>query len=264
MKSLLFHRQFLVCLSLICLSFIPAKSVISAPTAKDYEQFRGGVSVPECDRDFDVPTFVDLQRKGSLTGAIGRAIFDGEEANTLTLGVGAGGSCKYFRTSSGKIHKIRSGIRPTYNGKLFKELLSPPNERISAFVDSNGRKHTVIHQYGQLFQTLSIEKISDGQYLLAYYQGESDLLEIKGGNYRGLVRIPGKPAGPESLGLGPWQPISKSALGFVRKGVIFNPSTPRTPYWCSQDAPGWQPQARGFKNHILYCTSEGLTSINPR
>jgi hypothetical protein len=265
MKSLLFKPRMMkyltpLWLSLICLSFIPAKSVISAPTAKDYEQFRGGASVPECDRDFDVPTFVDLQRKGSLTGAIGRAIFDGEEANTLTLGVGAGGSCEYFRTSSGKIHKIRSGIRPTYNGKLFKKLLTPPNERISIFVDSNGRKHTIKYLYAPLSQTQSIEKIADGKYLYAHFQGEPDFLEIKGGKYRGLVLIPGK-VGIESVGLGPWQPISKSALKFVRKGVIYNPMTPKTPYWCSQEASGWQPLSR--KNPILYCTSKGLTSVMP-
>jgi hypothetical protein len=261
MKSLLFHRQFLVCLSLICLSFIPAKSVISAPTAKDYEQFRGGASVPECDRDFDVPKFVELQRTGSLTGAIGRAIFDGEEANTLTLGVGAGGSCEYFRTSSGAIHKIRSGkLLSTYNGMPIKKILNPPNERISTFVDSNGKKHTIKYLRVPLSQTRSIEKIADGKYLYAHFQGEPDFLEIKGGKYRGLVDMPGKVG--IGFGLGPWQPISKSALKFVRIGVIYNPNTPKTPYWCSEEAPGWQP-LRTVKKYILFCTSEGLTSVMP-
>jgi len=257
------HRQFLLYLSLICLSFIPAKSVISAPTAKDYEQFRGGASVPDCDFYFDVPKFVELQRTGSLTGAIGRAIFDGEEANTLTLGVGASGSCEYFRTSSGSIHKIRSGIRPTYNGMPIKKILNPPNERISTFVDSNDRKHTIKYLFSPPSQAQSIEKIADGKYLYAHFQGEPDFLEIEGEKYRGLVHIPGKPVGLENIELSPWQPISKSALKFVRKGVIYNPSTPKTPYWCSQEASGWQPHIRGFENPILYCTSEGLTSIMP-
>jgi hypothetical protein len=233
----------------------------ATPTAKDYEQFRGGVSVPDCDFYFDVPKFVELQRAGSLEGAIGRAIFDGERSNTLTLGVGAGGSCEIFRTSSGAIHKIRSGIRPTYNGIPIKKLLNPPNERISIFVDSNDRKHTIIYLYTPLSQIRSIEKIADGTYLYAHFRGEPDFLEIKGGDYRGLVRIPGRPVWLDGMELGPWKPISQSGLRFVRKGVIFNSSTPKTPYWCSQNAPGWQPFSRRYP--ILFCTADGLTSVMP-
>ena len=234
----------------------------ATPTAKDYEQFRGGVSVPECDHDFDIPRFVDLQREGGFAGAINRAIFDGEEAKELVLGVGAGGSCSFFSTSSGAIHKIRSGkLRFTYNGKPIKKLLSPPNERITAFVDSNGKKHSIKYLYGQLSQSPSIQKIPDGDYRYAFFQGEFIPIEIKGGQYRGFVTIPGKPAGIESEGFGPWKPISHSGLKSVRKGVIYNPSTPKTPYWCSQNAPGWQPFSRRYP--ILFCTADGLTSVMP-
>jgi len=213
------HRLFLVCFSLLCLPFAPAKSVISAPTAKDYKQFLGGVSFPYCDDVFDIPKFVDLQREGSLTGSIRRAIFDGEEAKALVFGIGAGGNCSYFRTSSG----------------------------------------VILH--GQPSQTASIQKISDGKYLYAHFQGEPDYLEVKGGNYRGWVPIPGKLLVLDGFELSPWKPISKSGLRFVRNGVIYNPMTPKTPYWCSQGAPGWQPFSREYP--ILFCTSNGLTSAKP-
>lgn len=104
-------------------------------------------------------------------------------------------------------------------------------------------------------------KIPDGEYFVFYYVGDSDYIEIKGGVYRGWVRIPGGPLGPSGLELGPWKPISQSGLSFVRKGVIYNPSTPETPYWCSQDAPGWRPLVRNFKDPRLFCTSNGLTSL---
>lgn len=105
-----------------------------------------------------------------------------------------------------------------------------------------------------------IEEIADGKYLYAHLQGDPDVLEIEGGSYRGFVDMPGKVG--IGYGFGPWQPISKSALKFVRKGVIYNPNTPKTPYWCSKEAPGWQP-LRTVKNSRLFCTSEGLTSIMP-
>ena len=188
------HRLFLVCFSLLCLPFAPAKSVISAPTAKDYKQFLGGVSFPYCDDVFDIPKFVDLQREGSLTGSIRRAIFDGEEAKALVFGIGAGGNCSYFCTSSG----------------------------------------VILH--GQPSQTASIQKISDGKYLYAHFV-------------------------LDGFELSPWKPISTSGLRFVRNGVIYNPMTPKTPYWCSQGAPGWQPFSREYP--ILFCTSNGLTSVKP-
>jgi hypothetical protein len=234
----------------------------TTPTAKDYEQFLGGVSYPFCDKDFDIPRFVDLQRKGSLTGAIRRAIFDGEEAKALVFGIGAGGNCSYFRTSSGVIHKISFGkLSIVYNGKPIKERLKATSEEILAFVDNNGRKHTIKYLHGQLSQTTSIEKIANGKYLYAHFQGEPDYLEVKAGKYRGWVPIPGKPAGLDGFELSPWKPISKSGLRFVRKGVIYNSSTPKTPYWCSREASGWQPFSREYPK--LFCTSDGLTSIIP-
>ncbi|MFM7888438.1 MAG: hypothetical protein ACKPCM_17485, partial [Pseudanabaena sp.] len=97
------HKQILLWLCLMCISFMQAKSVISAPTSEEYEQFRGGVYVPECDPDFDIPKFIEIQRKGGLTGGIGQARFDGEEAKTLLLAVGGGGNCTYYKTNNGKI-----------------------------------------------------------------------------------------------------------------------------------------------------------------
>ena len=256
------RRVFLVCFSLLCLSFAPAKSVISAPTAKDYKQFLGGVSFPYCDDIFDIPKFVDLQRKGSITGTISRAIFDGEEAKAVVFGLGAGGNCSYFRTSSGVIHKISFGKSSIlYNGEPAKYRLKPPSEGITAFVDSNGKMHTIKYLHGQPAQTASIQKIPDGEYRYAFFQGDFIPIEIKRGQYRGFVRIPGKPAGPEGEGFGPWKPISKSGFRYVRKGVIYNPSTPKTPYWCSREASGWQPFSREYPR--LFCTSAGLTSIMP-
>jgi hypothetical protein len=104
-------------------------------------------------------------------------------------------------------------------------------------------------------------KIADGEYRYAFFRGEFIPIEVKGGQYRGFAIIPGKPAGIESEGFGPWKPISKSGLRFVRKGVIYNPSTPKTPYWCSREASGWQPFSREYPR--LFCTSAGLTSIMP-
>jgi hypothetical protein len=234
----------------------------ATPTAKDYEQFRGGVYFPFCDTDFDIPRFVDLQRKGSLTGLIRPAIFDGEEANALVFAIGAGSNCSYFRTSSGVIHKISFGKSSiTYNGKPANYRLKTPSEGITAFVDSNGKNHTIKYLHGQTSQAASIQKISDGKYLYAHFRGEPDYLEVKGGNYRGLVRIPGRPVVLDGFEIGPWKPISQSGLRSVRKGVIFNSSTPKTPYWCSQNAPGWQPFSRRYP--ILFCSADGLTSVMP-
>lgn len=255
------RRQVLFCLSLVCLSLTQAKPAISAPTLEEYEQFRGGVYVPECDPDFDIPKFLEIQKKGGLTGAIGWASFDGEEAKSLLLAVGGSGSCTYYRTNSGKIHKVaRFGRYFGYNGKPIKRLLSLPNIRDSIFIDSEGGKHTIEHLSAPLSQTRSIEKIPDGKYLYAYFNGEPDFLEIKAEKYRGLVLIPGK-VGIESVTLSPWQAISESTLKFVGNGVIYNPNTPKTPYWCSQKASGWQPLSR--KAPVLYCTSEGWTSTMP-
>lgn len=133
----------------------------------------------------------------------------------------------------------------------------PSSEGITAFVDSNGKMHTIKYLW-QPSQTASIQKIPDGEYRYAFFLGEFVPIEIKGGQYREFVPT----AGPLGEGFGPWKPISQSKLRFVRNGVIYNPSTPRTPYWCSEDAPGWQPL--GFRNiYRLFCTSEGLTSIMP-
>lgn len=167
------RKQILLWLCLMCLSLMQAKSVISAPTSEEYEQFRG---------------------------------------------------------------------------------------RDSIFVDINNIKHTIEHLSAKISQRQPIEKIADGYYRYAEFNGEPDFIEVKEGKYRGLVLIPGK-VGIESVSLSAWQSISKSDLKFVRIGVIYNSSTPKTPYWCSKEAPEWQPLSR--KTPIIYCTSKGWTSLKP-
>lgn len=173
----------------ICLSLIQVKSVISAPIMKEYEQFRGGVSFPDCDDYFDIPKFIAVQREGGLTGLIGQARFDGEEAKSLVLAVNSG--CTYYRTKSGIIHKVarfKSGSY-FYNGKPIKYLLSPPNLKDSIFLDDKGMKHTIEHLDTTLSQspkTLISSTNSSGKILDGWYLGDlasEAIIEVRGNQY---------------------------------------------------------------------------------
>jgi hypothetical protein len=120
-------------ISVICLSFIQTKSAISLPTAKENEQFRGGVDCPDCDHYFDIPKFIAVQREGGLTGKIGQARFDDEEAKSLTLAVNSG--CEYYRAKSEILHKVgffRFG-ESFYNGEPIKKYLGFPNPNVTFF-----------------------------------------------------------------------------------------------------------------------------------
>jgi len=179
------HRQVLFCLSLICLLLIQAKSAISAPTEKEYEQFRGGVDYPDCDYYFDIPKFISVQREGGLTGLIRQVRFDGEEAKSLVLAVNSG--CTYYRTKSGKIHKVatfRSGSS-FYDGKPITKILSSPNSKDFIFLDSTGMKHTIEHLDQEHSQSTS--QIPSGRYF-----GNTELIEIKSNQYCGGNIITGK------------------------------------------------------------------------
>lgn len=139
------YKQVLIGLFLICLFLIQSKSVISVPVDKEYQQFRGGVYYPDCDDYFDIAKFIAVQREGGLTGLIRQVRFDGEEAKSLVLAVNSG--CTYYRTKSGKIHKLatfRSG-NSFYDGKPIKKILSSPNPKYFIFLDSTGMKHTIEH-----------------------------------------------------------------------------------------------------------------------
>lgn len=158
---------------------------MSAPTAEEYEQFRGGVYDPECDSYFDVPKFIEIQKRGrSLTGSIIQARFDGEEAKALVFAVAAGGNCTYYRTNGGKIHKVaRFGRHFGYNGKPIKKLISPPNEINAIFIDSNGIKHTIDRfRFNTLtvksFATLSIDKLPDANYKYCNHSQLSNLTSL--------------------------------------------------------------------------------------
>jgi hypothetical protein len=134
------RSQTLLALSLISLFLIEAKPAQSAPTAAEYRQFRGGAYEPTCDRDFDIPLFVEIRRH------IGRARVDGEEAKFLVVAVGGYGNCTYYRTKRGKIHKIAYFRRQfDYNGKPAKLLSVTATEEKSVFVflDRKGIKHTI-------------------------------------------------------------------------------------------------------------------------
>jgi hypothetical protein len=123
------HRQVILGLSVICLSFVQTKSAISLPTAKEYEQFRGGVDFPDCDHYFDIPKFIAVQREGGLTGKIGHARFDGEEAKSFTLAVNSG--CEYYRTKSGILHKVgffRFGDNFYYPERLMVNIAVAPSK----------------------------------------------------------------------------------------------------------------------------------------
>jgi hypothetical protein len=79
------QRQALLGLSFVCLALIQSQSAIAISTAKDYEQFRGGVDYPDC---------VAVQKKGGITGSVGQARFDGKEAKYLVLAINSG--CRYY------------------------------------------------------------------------------------------------------------------------------------------------------------------------
>ncbi|AFY59671.1 hypothetical protein [Synechococcus sp. PCC 6312] len=175
-KKLQHHHIFLG-FSFICLALIYAEPAISVPTVKDYEQFRGGVNYPDCDRYFNIPRYIAVQKTGGLTGGIGRAIFDGEEAKYLVLEIDSG--CTYYRTQSGKIHKVatfKSG-RAFYDGKPIKRLNSPTLMDL-VFLDSTGVKHTIVHLYPDHSQSTS--QIPSGRYF-----GNSEFIEIKNKQYCG-------------------------------------------------------------------------------
>lgn len=254
------HRQFLLGISVIGLSLIQSQPAISVPTAKDYEQFRGGVNYPDCDFYFDIPKFIAVQKEGGLTGLIGQARFDGGEAKSLVLAVNSG--CTYYRTKSEIIHKVarfKSGSY-FYNGKSIKNLLSPPSLKDSIFLDDKGMKHTIEHLDTKLSQspktpissTNSSGKIPDGAYLNGDISGG---LEVKGNQYRALE--PGQTT--------PWHPISD--LRKVSQEIIYASHSdafgyPYPGYWCSKKAPGWV-EWNQRNNQFLYCTNKGWSFKRP-
>jgi hypothetical protein len=214
----LIHRQVLIGLSFICLSLIQAKSAISVPTATEYEQFRGGVYFPDCDDYFDIPKFIAVQREGGLTGLIRQVRFDGEEAKSLVLAVNSG--CTYYRTKSGKIHKVatfRSGSS-FYDGKPIKKILSSPNPKDFVFLDSKSVKHTIEHLDQERSQ--SVSRIPNGRYV-----GESPsdaVIEIKNNQYCGANFVTDKME---------CHPISD--LKYIKPGVV-QLGNEENGYFCSE------------------------------